>query len=109
MQQPFTDFLLRPGGAFVDEHDIPDGQPLGLAPAEEFRRRPERQRQLLLGLVELLLGRVLFAFADNEAAPTEKKVAVCSSSPPASETVNVMPLVCRGRMVSGRRMMSLTP
>ena len=41
--------------------------------------------------------------------PTEKNVAWCRISPPASETVNVIPLVCRGRMVSGRRTMSCTP
>ena len=41
--------------------------------------------------------------------PTEKNVALCRTAPSASETVNVMPLVCRGRIVSGRSTMSFTP
>ena len=57
-----------PGGAFVDEHDLADGQALGLAAAQQLGGRAERQRQLLLGLIEFLQRRVLLAFTDDEAA-----------------------------------------
>ena len=67
------------------------------------------QRQFLLRFVEFLQGRVLLALADNEAAADGEERGLCRISPSASETVNVIPLVCRGRMVSGRRTMSCTP
>ena len=68
MQQPVPDLRFGAGGALVDEHDLADREALGLATAQQFSGRAERQRQFLLGFVEFLQGRVLLALADNEAA-----------------------------------------
>ena len=62
-----------------------------------------------LDSVEFLLAASSSPSRTMKPPPTEKKVACARTSPSASETVKVMPLVCRGRTVSGRRTMSFTP
>ena len=66
--RPAADLGLGAGGALVDEHDLADREALGLAAAQQFRGRAEREGKFLLRLVQFLQGRVFLALADNEAA-----------------------------------------
>ncbi|GAT89484.1 hypothetical protein CVCC1112_4143 [Paenarthrobacter nicotinovorans] len=73
MQKTLPDLLLRPRRPLIDEHDVRNPQPLGRTPAQQLRRRPERQRQLLLRLLQLLARSVLLTLTDNEPTTNRKE------------------------------------
>jgi L-serine dehydratase len=112
------------GGGFIVREGEEDAALKELDESKKDLPLPFRTAAELLGRCQskgLSIGEIMFV---NERASRseeeiragllhiysvmEECVAVWRTLPSASETVNVMPLVCRGRMVSGRSTMSFT-
>ena len=68
VQEAFPDLRFRAAVFFIDPHDFADAQGGFPAVFQQLGGGAERQRKLLLGLLELLLGRVLLPLANDEAA-----------------------------------------